>query len=168
MLRFSVNFEESEILPAKDGIQEWKCWLWDVHETFCQCFYTTVHGQASLFQSWRSVRGVTTTFHVNRRRLPGLTFRSDLLWMGLAGTGGSGRKPRNTDARCGLSSSIVCMGQILYNSHILMIAMIYFRLFVCCCLKLKWCFTSTETVGLLGTGAQDVHFDFHANLLFFI
>ena len=23
------------------------------------------------------------------------------------------------------------------------------------------CFTSTETVGLLGTGAQDVHFDFH-------
>ena len=26
---------------------------------------------------------------------------------------------------------------------------------------LKCCFTSTETVGLLGTGAQDVHFDFH-------
>ena len=29
----------------------------------------------------------------------------------------------------------------------------------------KWlvgfCFTSTETVGLLGTGAQDVHLDFH-------
>ena len=23
------------------------------------------------------------------------------------------------------------------------------------------CFTSTETVGLLGTGAQDGHFDFH-------
>ena len=23
------------------------------------------------------------------------------------------------------------------------------------------CFTSTETVGLLGTGAQDVHLDFH-------
>ena len=26
---------------------------------------------------------------------------------------------------------------------------------------LKCCFTSTETVGLLGTGAQDVHVDFH-------
>ena len=23
------------------------------------------------------------------------------------------------------------------------------------------CFTSTETVGLLGTGAEDVHLDFH-------
>ena len=28
-------------------------------------------------------------------------------------------------------------------------------------LLLKFCFTSTETVGLLGTGAQDVHLDFH-------
>ena len=27
-------------------------------------------------------------------------------------------------------------------------------------LKLKCCFTSTETVGLLGTGAQDGHVDF--------
>ena len=26
---------------------------------------------------------------------------------------------------------------------------------------LTCCFTSTETVGLLGAGAQDVHFDFH-------
>ena len=26
------------------------------------------------------------------------------------------------------------------------------------------CFTSTETVGLLGTGAQDVHLDFHTAL----
>ena len=26
---------------------------------------------------------------------------------------------------------------------------------------LKCCFTSTETVVLLGTGAQDVHLDFH-------
>ena len=26
---------------------------------------------------------------------------------------------------------------------------------------MKCCFTSTETVGLLGTGAQDVHLDFH-------
>ena len=26
---------------------------------------------------------------------------------------------------------------------------------------LKCCITSTETVGLLGTGAQDVHLDFH-------
>ena len=26
---------------------------------------------------------------------------------------------------------------------------------------LKCCFTSTETVGLLGTGPQDVHLDFH-------
>ena len=29
-----------------------------------------------------------------------------------------------------------------------------------CCL-VECCFTSTETVGLLGTGAQDVHLDFH-------
>ena len=28
-------------------------------------------------------------------------------------------------------------------------------------LWLKCCFTSTETVGLLGTGAQDGHLDFH-------
>ena len=28
-------------------------------------------------------------------------------------------------------------------------------------LLLKCCFTSTETVGLSGTGAQDVHLDFH-------
>ena len=28
-------------------------------------------------------------------------------------------------------------------------------------LLLKCCFTSTETVGLLRTGAQDVHLDFH-------
>ena len=28
-------------------------------------------------------------------------------------------------------------------------------------LKLKCCFTSTETVGLLGTGTQDVHLDYH-------
>ena len=28
-------------------------------------------------------------------------------------------------------------------------------------LLLKCCSTSTETVGLLGTGAQDVHLDFH-------
>ena len=26
---------------------------------------------------------------------------------------------------------------------------------------LKCCFTSTKTVGLLGTGAQDVHLNFH-------
>ena len=26
---------------------------------------------------------------------------------------------------------------------------------------LKCCFTSTETVGLLGTGAEDVHLDFY-------
>ena len=26
---------------------------------------------------------------------------------------------------------------------------------------LRCCFTSTKTVGLLGTGAQDVHLDFH-------
>ena len=26
------------------------------------------------------------------------------------------------------------------------------------------CFTSTETVGLLGTGAKDVHLDFHTAL----
>ena len=30
--------------------------------------------------------------------------------------------------------------------------------------RLKCCFTSTETVGLLGTGAQDVHLDFHRAL----
>ena len=28
-------------------------------------------------------------------------------------------------------------------------------------LELKCCFTSKEIVGLLGTGAQDVHLDFH-------
>ena len=28
---------------------------------------------------------------------------------------------------------------------------------------LKCCFTSTETVGLLGTGAQNVHLDFHTD-----
>ena len=28
-------------------------------------------------------------------------------------------------------------------------------------LLLKCCFTSTETVGLLRTGAQDIHLDFH-------
>ena len=28
-------------------------------------------------------------------------------------------------------------------------------------LLLKCCFTSTETIGLLGMGAQDVHLDFH-------
>ena len=28
-------------------------------------------------------------------------------------------------------------------------------------LLVECCFTSTETVGLLGTGAQDVHLDFH-------
>ena len=27
--------------------------------------------------------------------------------------------------------------------------------------QLKCCFTSTETVGLLGMGARDVHLDFH-------
>ena len=27
--------------------------------------------------------------------------------------------------------------------------------------RLKCCFTSTETVGLLGTGAQNGHLDFH-------
>ena len=30
-------------------------------------------------------------------------------------------------------------------------------------LLLKCRFTSTETVGLLGTGAQDVHLDFHTS-----
>ena len=29
---------------------------------------------------------------------------------------------------------------------------------------LKCCFTSTETVGLLGTGAQDVHLDFQSKI----
>ena len=34
--------------------------------------------------------------------------------------------------------------------------------FCCCCwCWLKCCFTSTETVGLLGSGAPDVHLDFH-------
>ena len=30
--------------------------------------------------------------------------------------------------------------------------------------RMKCCFTSTETVGLLGTGAQDGHLDFHTLL----
>ena len=29
------------------------------------------------------------------------------------------------------------------------------------CLTVECCFSATETVGLLGTGAQDVHLDFH-------
>ena len=32
---------------------------------------------------------------------------------------------------------------------------------MCMWLKLKCCFMSTETVGLLGTGAQDSHLNFH-------
>ena len=32
---------------------------------------------------------------------------------------------------------------------------------MCGCLMVECCFTSTETVGLLGTGAQDGHLDFH-------
>ena len=44
--------------------------------------YTTMHENASVFQSWRSDRCVTPTFDVNRRSLPALTFRSDLLWVG--------------------------------------------------------------------------------------
>ena len=28
-------------------------------------------------------------------------------------------------------------------------------------LMMKYCFTSTETVGVLGTEAQDIHLDFH-------
>ena len=28
-------------------------------------------------------------------------------------------------------------------------------------MMMKYCFTSTKTVGLLGTGAQDGHLDFH-------
>ena len=31
--------------------------------------------------------------------------------------------------------------------------------------KLKCCFTSTETVGLLGTGAPDGHLDIHTALI---
>ena len=31
----------------------------------------------------------------------------------------------------------------------------------CCCWLVECDFTSTETVGLLGTRAQDVHLDFH-------
>ena len=30
-----------------------------------------------------------------------------------------------------------------------------------CAMLVECCFTSTETVGLLGTGAQDGHLDFH-------
>ena len=32
---------------------------------------------------------------------------------------------------------------------------------VCGCWMVECCFTSTETVGLSGTGAQDGHLDFH-------
>ena len=39
-------------------------------------------------------------FDVSQCSLPGLTFRSDLLRMGLVGTGGSGWKPRNVDTQC--------------------------------------------------------------------
>ena len=46
-------------------------------------------------------------FDVNRRSLPGLTFRSDMLWMGLVGTKGLGWKPRNADTQCALA--VVCI-----------------------------------------------------------
>ena len=39
-------------------------------------------------------------FDVSQCSLPGLTFRSDLLRMGLVGTRGSGWKPRNVDTQC--------------------------------------------------------------------
>ena len=35
------------------------------------------------------------------------------------------------------------------------------KLFTLCIQLVGCCFTSTETVGLLGTGAQDGHLDFH-------
>ena len=39
------------------------------------------------------------------------------------------------------------------------------ELFICVWKQLvECCFTSTETVGLLGTGALDVHLDFHTAL----
>ena len=38
-------------------------------------------------------------------------------------------------------------------------------MFVCACARahvlIECCFTSTETIGLFGTGAQDSHLDFH-------
>ena len=40
-----------------------------------------------------------STFDLNRCSLPGSTFRSNLLWTGIAGTGGSGGKLRNADTR---------------------------------------------------------------------
>ena len=57
---------------------------------------------------------------------------------------------------------IVC---IVYYSVLCLITVIY-KLCLqvgtdCMLLLLKCCFTSTETVSLLGTGAQDGHIDFH-------
>ena len=74
-----------------------------VQKAVCQEIYIVVQGKASLFWPWRLVRGANTRIRcsLNRCGLPGLTFRSDLLVMALAGTEGSGWKPQNSDTRCG-------------------------------------------------------------------
>ena len=59
-----------------------------------------MHEKALFFQPWQVVRVVTRIFDVKRCNSPALTFLSYLLWMGLAGTGGSGWNPRNADIRC--------------------------------------------------------------------
>ena len=86
--------------------------------------YVTVHRKVSLFQPWQSVRGVTPTFNINWCSLPGLMFRSNLLWMGLAGTGGSGRKSLKEDTRCDvknlgvyIDATLSMVKHIDYTSH---------------------------------------------------
>ena len=86
--------------------------------------YVTVHRKVSLFQPWQSVRGVTPTFSINWCSLPGLMFRSNLLWMGLAGTGGSGRKSLKEDTRCDvknlgvyIDATLSMVKHIDYTSH---------------------------------------------------
>ena len=84
---FSNVFFKKVILPAKVWNQLLKFLLWGVQQTDCQKMYITLHGEASSFQPWWSVRDGVPAFDANQWSLPGLIFCSNLLWMGLAGSG---------------------------------------------------------------------------------
>ena len=55
----------------------------------------------------------------------------------------------------------LCPSQLIKHEMALIAAHHNAGVILVICCWLKCCFTSTETVGLLGTGAQDVHLDFH-------
>ena len=63
--------------------------------------------------------------------------------------------------RTGYSSWMVPMCQMDPGVAMMLAATVHGILDSSDMLLLKCCFTSTETVGLLGTGAQDGHLDFH-------